>query len=194
MIKSSAFIFTLFNYIRPNMFVNHIDDINPYLLKKIGIKYVFCDLDNTLVPHFTTMPTKSAINFVDKLHEQGIKVIIVSNNSKKRLQKFCLHFNADDFVYNAKKPALSKIKKIIKKYKIDLDDSLILGDQFISDIWTANRLGIKSILVLPIIESNKLTTNNIFINLLEKYIYKKIQHENLLSNITNKLEENYEIL
>lgn len=194
----SSFVFSLFNYIRPNMFVKSINDINPYLFKQLGIKYVFCDLDNTLVPHFTSIPTKSSIDFINKLHEYGIKLIIVSNNSKKRVEKFCILFNPDDFIYNAKKPFLSKIKRIIKKYNIDLNDAIMLGDQFITDVWVANRLGIKSVLVLPIIRSSNKNIyhdeTNFLLRFLENYIYKKIQLTNMFNEITDKMVDKYEIL
>ncbi len=198
MLNYSSFLFSLFNYIRPNMFVKSIDDINLSLLKKLGIKYVFCDLDNTLVPHFTTIPTKSSIDFVNRLHEYDIKLIIVSNNSKKRVEKFCMLFNPDDFVYNAKKPLLTKIKKMIKKHNIDLDDAIMLGDQFITDVWAANRLGIRSVLVLPIIRSTNKNIykdeKNFLLRFLENYIYKKIQLTNVLSEIIDKMVDEYEIL
>ena len=192
MFKPSATFFSLFNYVRPNVFVKRIEDINPLWLKKLGIKYVFCDLDNTLVPHFTAFPTKSSMDFLEALHKLDIKLIVISNNRKKRVEKFCMYLSPDDFVYNAKKPLLGKFKKVMKKYNINADDAIMMGDQFITDIWTANRLGIRSILVLPIVSSMKNTSyhdeNNILMRFLETYIYKKIQLTNALDNITNKLK------
>ncbi len=196
--KPSSVLFSLFNYVRPNMFVKRVEDINPMWFKKLGIKYVFCDLDNTLVPHFTSFPTKSSMLFLEELHKYGIKLIVVSNNTKKRVEKFCMYLSPDDFIYNAKKPFLGKIKKVIKKYDINVDDAIMLGDQFVTDVWTANRLGMRSVLVLPIISSLKNSMyhdeTNVLLRFLENYIYKKIQLTNSLEVITHKMADDYEIL
>ncbi len=177
--------FSYLNYLRPNLYLQSIQDINVYALKRSGIKYVFCDLDNTLVPHFTKLPNSSSIQFVSELRKNGMKVIICSNNSKKRVEQFCNLIDVDDFIYNCQKPLIYKIKKMIKKYSIHPEDALIIGDQFITDIWVANRLNFKSILVLPIIDSSKsinTSSSNIIISMFEKMIYKYIAHTNFLEN------------
>lgn len=190
--------FSYLNYLRPNLYLKSIQDINIYALKRSGIKYVFCDLDNTLVPHFTKLPNSLSINFINELRQNDIKVIICSNNSKKRVEQFCNHVNVDDFIYNCQKPFAHKIKKIMKKYDIHPEDALVIGDQFITDVWVANRLGFKSILVLPIIDSNRNVDNqssNFFITSLEKLVYKYIAHTNFLENEDQSLiKEKYDYI
>lgn len=189
--KKGVNVFWL-NYFRPNLFVKNINEINIFSLLKNGIKTVLIDLDNTLVPHFTKFPNKSAIAFIAKLTDAGIKVIVVSNNTKKRVETFCNFLRIDDFVYNAKKPLLTKVKKIIKKHNLDLDDIIVIGDQAITDIWMSNRLKLKSILVLPLVNINNSNEQNFIITFIEKFIYNKIQHSNLSTN--NKVEENYDVI
>lgn len=170
-------------------------DINPLYLKKMGIRYVFCDLDNTLVPHFINLPIKSVMKFLNDLNQYNIKFFIISNNKKERVEKFCIPLSPDDFIYNAKKPLLRKIKSMMDKYQINRDDAVMIGDQFIIDIFTANRLGIKSILVLPIINPYHYNYHaNFIIRFIEKYIYKKLQLSNDLINVSNELINKYEIL
>ena len=62
----------LLNYFRPSLFVNNINDIIVDDLYNRGFRMVICDLDNTLVPHFTKFPTKMALDFVKKIRSQGI--------------------------------------------------------------------------------------------------------------------------
>ncbi len=195
MMKTS---FSYLNYLRPNLYLKSINDINIYALKRSGIKYVFIDLDNTLVPHFTKLPNSSSIKFVNELKANGMKVIICSNNSKKRVEQFCNLIDVDDFIYNSQKPFVRKIKKMIKKYDIHPEDSLMIGDQFITDVWVANRLGFKSILVLPIIDSNRnqdKQSSNFIISILEKLIYKYIAHTNFLENQdATFIKDNYDYI
>ncbi len=178
--------FIWFNYFRPTWYFDNINDINLNSIQKKGIKYIFCDLDNTLVPHFSHYPNKNCSLFFQKLHELDFKVFIISNNNKKRVENFCNLLKVDDFVYNAKKPFVKKIKKIIKKHNIKIEDSIFIGDQFITDILVANRLGAKSILVLPLIELSKTSIKNIIIFLIENLIYKNLTKNNDL-NVNDSL-------
>ncbi len=191
--KSTSFNYL--NFLRPNIFLKSIDNININTLKKLGVKYVFCDLDNTLVPHFTRMPNSNCIKFINNLKENGIKVIIVSNNSKKRVETFCNLIDVDDFIYKANKPLIYKIKKILKKYNIEPEDVIMIGDQFITDIVVANRMNFKSILVLPIVDSVEQKFNNIIVAALEKLIYRYIAHLNILeANNPEIIKDYYEFI
>lgn len=179
------------NYLRPNSYVDNINMINIEQIKKQGFKVIMCDLDNTLVPHFTKMPTNDCITFRKKIKEAEILFIIVSNNSYKRVSSFSQYIKADDFIYNAKKPLTRKITKMMQKYKIKPKDLLFIGDQFIFDIFVANRIGCKSILTLPLIGYNEKHT---MLNFVEKYIYKKLEHNNLMNNLRSDKDDIYEYL
>lgn len=155
---------------------------------------VLCDLDNTLVPHFTKLPTTESIKFVRQIQANDIKFIVVSNNGFRRVSYFCEYLAPNDFVYSAKKPFVRKIRKILEKYNMNVEDVLFIGDQFITDIFAANRIHCKSILTLPIINSTK-QKNGFILNLLNKFIYKRLEHQNMISNNqANDLEDEYEFL
>lgn len=184
----------LLSYFKPSIFVQNIDDIHIDSLKLQGFKMVICDLDNTLVPHFTRTPTIKVINFIKQIRAQNLKFIIVSNNTKKRVKEFCKNLDIDDYVYSAMKPTLFKLKKIIAKHNIKLEDVIFIGDQIITDVWVANRLNCKSILTLPLVGSYS-NKKGWLINFIDKYIYMYLQNKNLLNNNEElKIEELYEIL
>lgn len=124
----------ILNYLRPSLFVNNISEINVSDLYDRGFRMVICDLDNTLVPHFTKFPNAIDFEFMNKIREQGILFVVVSNNTKKRVENFCNRLKPDDYVYNAKKPFIKKTNAIIKKYNVDPEDVLFIGDQIITDI------------------------------------------------------------
>lgn len=184
----------LLSYFKPSIFVQNIGDIHIDSLKLQGFKMVICDLDNTLVPHFTRTPTIKVINFIKQIRAQNLKFIIVSNNTKKRVKEFCKNLDIDDYVYSAMKPTLFKLKKIIAKHNIKLEDVIFIGDQIITDVWVANRLNCKSILTLPLVGSYS-NKKGWLINFIDKYIYMYLQNKNLLNNNEElKIEELYEIL
>lgn len=190
------------NYLRPNIFVKDISQIDIHSLKVNGTKLIVCDLDNTLVPHFSKFPNKFVYQFLDKIKREGIKIVIASNNSKKRVNNFVSKLNQlsyeIDSLANCKKPLLGKIKKYIRNKGYDFHDIAIIGDQFITDVFLANRLKAKSILVLPMVDPNRTYNTNFFIRILEKYIYKNLQHGNLSKinsfNDEDKNEDEYELL
>lgn len=190
--KSSLWL----NYLRPNLFVRDISKINVSSLKTNGVKLVVCDLDNTLVPHFNKFPNKFVYEFINQIKNEGLKIIIASNNTKKRVKRFVDKLSEtitiDGYLYSCKKPLTYKVKKFLKENDLSASDTIVIGDQFITDILLANRLKAKSILVLPMVDPNKRNSNNFIQNILEKFIYKKLQLENTSIKTKGQSEFDYE--
>lgn len=175
-------------YFRPNLFFKDFTKVDTHFLKMNNIRLFLCDLDNTLAPHFSSFPNQDAINFVKKIKENGILFYVVSNNFKKRVKKFCEKLNPDGFIYSAKKPLIFKIKKIMKQLNVQPTETILMGDQFVIDVFAANRLGCKSILVLPLTEVNSKKTNKSWlINFFDKLIYKRLEQNNLLTSVDTKI-------
>ncbi len=182
------------NYLRPSYYFENISEINVKKLYQDGIRVIICDLDNTLTPHFSNNPLKITINFINEIKALGIEFYIFSNNREKRvsnfvnkLKKFC---QIDGYISNSKKPFLSKTKKMIKINSIKLNEVIVIGDQFITDIFIANRLHVKSILVNPLFDVTIGNTNFIQ-KMIEKYIYKNLR-QNIL--VPDKEREDSELL
>lgn len=166
------------NYFRPTYFFENISAIDIDKLFNDGYRTILCDLDNTLAPHFSKHPIKITIDFIKKINSKGMKIFIFSNNTKKRvtpfiekISKFC---RIDGFMYSSKKPLLRKTKKFIKNNNIRIQETIIIGDQFITDIFIANRLKTRSILVTPLLDV-KIGEINFIQRFIEKYLYKKIR-------------------
>ncbi|WP_027124041.1 YqeG family HAD IIIA-type phosphatase [Mycoplasmoides pirum] len=182
------------NYFRPSIYLENFDKLNLFALINQDINVLFCDLDNTLVPHFSRKPNNRVISFLNKVKNHGIQVWIISNNSKKRVVEFCDTLKKSNiingYIWNAKKPLTHKIKKHMKKNRILSENVIFLGDQLITDIFVANRLGCKSILVHPLMEVvyDLNTGNRKLQSILESMIYSKLEQNNFL-NITPINEE-----
>lgn len=174
--------YSFFNYFKPSITLKNFSELDIYLLKINKIKLFICDLDNTLAPTFNSIPSVAAINFVNEIKKMGIKFWVCSNNRKKRVAKFCKYIKPDGFVSFAMKPTLWKIKKIFKKEKVSPEETIIMGDQFVIDVFVANRLGCKSILVVPLAGQEKSGSTRLT-NFLEKKIYKQLAKNNILTNV-----------
>ncbi|MDE5767028.1 MAG: HAD-IIIA family hydrolase [Malacoplasma sp.] len=181
------------NYLRPNIFVRNVSEINLHALKMSGTKLIVCDLDNTLVPYFSMYPNKFVFDFINNVKEEGFEILIASNNTKKRVSTFVkkLQETTDikHYLWNCKKPIAIKIRKWIKNSPYKFDEIVFIGDQFLTDILLANWLKAKSILVFPLIDSTNNSDVNFFFKLMEKFIYKKLSQENILNEFDVSLGE-----
>ncbi len=134
----------------PNEFKNTFFDINFESLSKAGYKTILCDLDNTLISYDETLPTKELINKFEELEALGFELILISNNIQSRIERFLKDITIKGFA-NARKPLLIGIKKAHRVAQVrDLDKTIIIGDQLMTDVWAANRYNVYSILVNPL--------------------------------------------
>ena len=157
----------------PDIYQKNIYDIDYHKLKKRGIKCLLFDLDNTLVPVKTDTPTKKVKELFHFL-ETDFKVIIISNSNRKRLIPFKEGLNVD-VAASAHKPFKKKYLKIMATYKFKEHEIAAIGDQLLTDIYGANKIGITSILISPIGEYEKFGTkiNRFFFLICDKETFRK---------------------
>lgn len=141
----------------PTWCCNSIFDIDLDVLTENNIKYVFTDLDNTLAPYYIATPEEKVINFINELKDKGFKVIIVSNNTGKRVETFAENLNIP-YISGAKKPFTSTLKNYIIKNNINLDECVIVGDQMVTDIGCATKLNCRCILTSPLDKKEPMVT------------------------------------
>lgn len=149
------FIDIIANYLKPSIYLKSIKDIDTESLYEQGKRLLICDLDNTLVPHFTKFPTKDAFDFVKRVQDSGIEFIIVSNNGKKRVSFFAEKLGIKNYVASAKKPFPRKIRKKIEELGYTKEQSIMIGDMIVMDMAAANLMGVDSVLVTPLIDAEK---------------------------------------
>ena len=156
-----------------------IFEIDLSFFQKLGIKYVFADLDNTLDSYKQATPLDKAKQLKADLDKLGIELIIVSNNTGARVQKYSKELGVRHFSSLAK-PFSFKLKRIMKTANIKPEDVVMVGDQTVTDISCANGAKIKSILTDKLVEEDQPTTR--FNRLFDKPLRKKLQKKNLLKD------------
>lgn len=164
----------------PTWYSSSIHNINYDLLLSKGIKIIFSDLDNTIAPYNVEKPTQKEKDLINKLKKKNFKIIIISNNNIKRVDLFTKDLEVDS-IANCKKPLTSKIKKYLELNNIKLDECVVIGDQIATDIWVANNLKVKSILVEPVQKRESIQS---YLNRkLDKSIRKRLVKKELLNSI-----------
>lgn len=120
------------------------EDVTPALLKKEGIKLLLCDLDNTLRLHSEKEPADELQDWVEECKKAGIKIVIISNNGRKKMiQKFCKPIDVD-CVWWAKKPLSKKLTEAMGKYKFRPEETAMLGDKWSTDVLAAKAAKVRS--------------------------------------------------
>lgn len=159
---------------KPTWMVKNIYQVSPQELRAKGIRAVFSDLDNTLIAWNNPDGTPELRRWMDDLHTAGIPLIVISNNSKQRVAKATANLNLP-FISRALKPLSFGIARARRKLGLKKHEVVMVGDQLMTDVAAANRAGVYSILVQPLISTDKWVTwpNRLMDNLIEKDLKKK---------------------
>lgn len=113
------------------------EDVTPELLKQEKVKLLLCDLDNTLRLHSEKEPADELADWVSDCKNAGVKIVIISNNGRKKMmQKFCEPLGVD-CVWWAKKPVSTKLTETIQKWKVEPSETVMLGDKWSTDVLAA---------------------------------------------------------
>ena len=117
-------------------------------LYQSGYRGLIFDIDNTLVEHGADANDK-AIHLMKELKEIGFKVCLMSNNNEERVKRFNKVIQVYS-IHDAHKPSRKNYYKAMKLIGSKPKNTVFIGDQLFTDIYGANRAGIKTYFVKPI--------------------------------------------
>ncbi len=159
----------------PDMYKKNIYEINYEKLKKMGKKYLFFDLDNTIISYLQNKPTKENKILFDKLKKMGFEVFIFSNSPSNRLEPFEKELNVKAFS-GSMKPLKKCYKKVLNMY--DKDKCVFIGDQIMTDVIGAKRNGLYVIFIDRI--NNKEPIYTKFWRFFEFFVLKRYERKKYL--------------
>lgn len=133
----------------PDFYFENITEIEIEFLEKNFINAVLLDIDNTLSPHGAEVPYDGVYEWVSKLKNAGIKIAIISNNKKSRVQLFSKKLDLEYYIFDAKKPFRKGFSNGKNLLKTENKNVLVVGDQIFTDVFGANFSDMKSALVEP---------------------------------------------
>lgn len=158
----------------PFAYAKNIYDVELNFFKKLGIKYLFLDLDNTLDSFLLKTPSDKAKKFIEELKNNEINPVIISNNNPVRVSTYCKPLEIK-FLAKSGKPFSNKIKKFMKENGIEPSEVMMVGDQLATDIKAGVGANIKTLLVDKIVKEDQITTkfNRFFERPTRSYMKKK---------------------
>ena len=129
---------------------NTVFDLKPEELAQKGITLVLADLDNTLTPYSSEIPTEEIKAWKEELERHGITLFVVSNSRKStRVPNYCKKLGIG-FVRHAGKPSTKGFVEALEKTGHTQEKAIMVGDQIFTDVLGANRAGVRVVLVEPI--------------------------------------------
>ncbi len=151
----------------PDAYYKNIFEIDYKELKDIGIKNLFFDVDNTIIPYTLDKVSSKEIELFNSL-KKDFNLIIVSNSNSSRVNSIINDLGITGYT-SSMKPLNKTYNKIKKKY--NTSESIFIGDQFMTDVWGAHKNNFKVILVDRIENVEPFTTR--FWRFLERRVIKK---------------------
>lgn len=164
---------SLTHYLVPDLMCPTVYDIPFSRFEEKGLRLVIFDIDNTLVSYDTPEPDERLKAFLTDFSSRGVRIALVSNNSPERVERFnrALGFFA---VPDAHKPMKKALAPVMEHFSTPKEETLFVGDQLLTDVATARRWGVRTVVVEPIKKKENLFFR--FKRLLEKpfvAIYRK---------------------
>ncbi len=132
----------------PGEYLDSTYEIDFDRLHQEGYRGVIFDVDNTLVPHGAPADERAKKLFAH-LKELGYQCVLLSNNKEPRVKMFNDVVKVK-YIFKAGKPSTKNYIKAMELMNTTKDTTLFVGDQIFTDVYGANRAGIRSILVKPI--------------------------------------------
>lgn len=164
----------------PDIYLKNVKEITVELLNKNNIKGLLLDVDNTLID-FDLKILEGAKEWAEDLKNNNIKLCILSNTNKiDKVKKVAKELDIP-YLNFAKKPAKSGFRKGAKLLELEPKNIATVGDQIMTDVWGGNRMGMYTILTIPLGEKDILITRvkRPLEKLIIKHYLKKVGEKNV---------------
>lgn len=180
-----GWFFNVVDMATPHYFVDDVSEIDFAVLNESGYKLVVFDFDNTLEPWKSTSISKDRILLLKAVERLGMKVAIISNGKKERIQKVASAIPGLYAVGEARKPFPIKVSKLAKSLGIPPHKIVIIGDQLFTDVTMGNLLGSYTIKVEPISDNEFFWTR--FMRRIEKIAIKAWRKKPRVEEMKNEM-------
>jgi HAD superfamily phosphatase (TIGR01668 family) len=135
--------------LQPWLKADRLSAIDLNMLKRQKIDTLLIDMDNTLVRWHTFDVDEATLAWLDRAKDCGFKICVLSNNRKWRIVKIMRILGVQG-VWSACKPFAPGYLRAMKAVKAHKRACVFVGDQLFTDIFGANILKMRTILVNPL--------------------------------------------
>lgn len=118
-----------------------------------GYSHVLLDIDNTILTRDTHEVPRDIGLWLAKARDAGIKFCLLSNNWHRGVHELAAQLELP-IVSHAVKPLPPAYLIALNKLGAKRKNTVVIGDQLITDVIGAHLLGMKAYLVLPLVEKD----------------------------------------
>lgn len=134
----------------PDTFLSSVLAVDFDELERAGVHNLLMDMDNTLLPRRTyTIPPEMKV-WIQEARDRGFRLGVISNNWHQTVFEVAATVDLP-VVWKAMKPMPFAFIHARRRFGFARRETIVIGDQLITDIWGAHCSGMKSILVLPLV-------------------------------------------
>ena len=122
----------MLDILKPDLYVNQLQDVPLQKLIRAGIKGIIIDLDNTITAWNSSEITEDILNWFQEIKKHRFRVCLVSNNGKARW--LWLRKTGHPFIFKANKPvAVLFARRWSSGTKPQ--ETAVIGDQVLPMFW-----------------------------------------------------------
>lgn len=137
------------SFLSPDYYLTDVHAIDLDALRLRGVRGLFLDLDNTILPRDTNEVPGSLRVWATDLAEHGFRVCLVSNNWHERVRIVADNLGFD-LVAKAMKPFPFAFWKAAGRMGLHSRECAAVGDQLFTDILGGKLVGAATVLVSPL--------------------------------------------
>lgn len=133
-------------FLKPDYNLKNIYEINLEELKLKGVKNILFDLDSTLMQSKSACYTEKTLEWLDCV-KKDFFIAVLSNNHNEEYIKKVKPITNFPMVFSAAKPDTKAALSFLKDNNLKVEETVIVGDRPLSDIWCGKRMGCMTVLV-----------------------------------------------
>lgn len=161
----------------PKAYILSLSQIGPeYFLEK-GIRGVILDLDNTLIPWQCGVMEPDMSELLKTYLRAGLKLCVVSNAFSNRVERLLQPLGIPG-IARAAKPRRKAFMEALQILGTAERETAVVGDQIFTDIFGGNRLGLYTVLVVPMSKREFLGTK--LVRLIEKTMINRLSKRGMI--------------
>lgn len=165
----------------PRYRVGAVYELSPPVLRAWGIEALMLDLDNTLVLWHENAPPPQVHAWVRELQRSRIPACVVTNSLSRRARivAAALELPVAQGVF---KPSRAKLRHALALLGTPREQTAMVGDQLFTDVLAGNRLGVPTVLTVPLAPRESLRTRAL--RVLERVVLAALVRRGLAPGLT----------
>ena len=133
----------------PQYLFADVTHITPQFLRQKGITALLLDVDNTLTAHGSQELTPAVKTWLETMKQSGIQLMIVSNNTEKRVAPFAKQIGVGHISMGCK-PLPFGLARARRQLGVQRQQLALVGDQLFTDRLAGWNYGIPVLVVQPL--------------------------------------------